>query len=82
MPQYHFDCQRSSKPEDQLPGMECESGVLGGELPANTAAEAWARIVRLLCIPGVWVCRVRCGHRWLTSRTYLVELDGTTDRIG
>lgn len=58
MPVFHFDCQT-----------EDGTAKIGGDFPAEDAAEAWSIVKVMIWIEGRWRCRVRRGRNWLKSRT-------------
>lgn len=62
---YHYNCERSNLPEHQVPGLTCEAFIMGGQLQASSAADAWKVVVGLCVIPGHYVITMRKGRRWL-----------------
>jgi hypothetical protein len=64
MRQFHFNCERSRKPEDQIHGIDCTAAVIGGEISAPSVSEARRQIAAMCVIPGTWTLKLRCGHQW------------------
>ena len=73
MPQYHFDCQRSADPADQIDGVACSAATVGGEYPADNANDAWKFAESMCFIPGTWTIKMRNGRRRLKPRKVVVE---------
>lgn len=69
---YHYNGERSTDPDDQVAGLQVDAATVGGELEADSAADAWAAVKSVLPLPGVWVISMRRGRRWLRSRRFRV----------
>lgn len=70
---YHYHGERSTDPDDQVAGLQVDAANLGGELEADSAADAWAAVKSVLPLPGVWWVSMRRGRRWLRARRFRVE---------
>lgn len=70
---YHYDCQLSQGAKGARTSASSASVVLGGELQAASVAEARDIVLRLVPTPGIYVLRMRRGHRWLKTRAYDVR---------
>ena len=81
MRDYQFEAVRSSKEEDQVPGMKCGLAKVAGTFQANSAREVWKKVESALIVAGVWDCTLRVGNRQLKPRRYYQVIEANGARL-